>query len=76
MGYETEHGVRFTARPSNLVPAGLLQDAAPPRELVEVAPWRVTAWGNAMRLEIDHQLEIDRLHAEAWRAHDPRLVIS
>jgi hypothetical protein len=50
-------GIRWGVKPSNLVPAGLLQLAPQPRELAEVRP-TIAPWGNAMRLELDHQIEL------------------
>jgi hypothetical protein len=48
-------GIRWGVKPSNLVPSGLLQKAAPARELHEVRP-SIAPWGNAMRLELDREL--------------------
>lgn len=51
-----------------------LAAAANCRELVELRPL-IAPWGNAMRLQLDHQAEVDALEGQAWRAHDRRLVV-
>ncbi len=50
-------GIRWAVRPSNLVPAGLLQNAPPPRPLTDFRPL-IAPWGNAMRVDLDHTLEM------------------
>ena len=44
-----------------------LAAAANCRELAQVRP-PITPWGNAMRLQLDHQDEVDRIMGEALRA--------
>jgi hypothetical protein len=66
MSYSTSHGQRWNVSRGPLVPAGLLQDAPPPRSLVEVlAP--ITPWGNAFRIALDHEIEVAALEREADR---------
>lgn len=67
-------GIRWAVRPSNLVPAGLLQNAAAPRELAQVRPL-ITPWGNAMRLELDHQAEMASIFGAGYRGSDRRLQV-
>jgi hypothetical protein len=74
VSYEITEGCRLSTRPSNLVPAGLLQDAAPARELHEVRP-PITPWGNAMRLQLDHEAEVSRILAEAYVGADRRQAV-
>jgi hypothetical protein len=54
-------GTRWTPRPSNLVPAGLLQDAAPARELEEVRP-SIAAWGGAFQVIAQHEAELASIY--------------
>ncbi len=58
----------------DLKPRYSLTAAANCRELAQVRPL-IAPWGNAMRLQLDHQAEVERLEGQAWRAHDPRLAV-
>lgn len=51
-----------------------LAAAATCRELAEVRP-SVAPWGNAMRLQLDHEAELAQIHGAAYRAHDRRLAV-
>lgn len=52
-------GIRWAVRPF-LYPKGLLQSAPPPRRLEQVRP-PIPAWGNAMRLDLEHTLELQAM---------------
>lgn len=62
VSYVTEHGIRWTAKPQNLVPAGRLEDHVT-RTLDQVS----SAWRNAHRVESDHALEVAQLCKEAMK---------
>jgi hypothetical protein len=55
MRFDTLDGQRFTTKPGYS-----LKSAATCRELAEVRP-PITPWGNAMRLQLDHELELAQL---------------
>lgn len=58
----------------NSKPRYSLAAAANCRELAEVRP-PITPWGNAMRLQLDHDAEVAALRAQAWFGHDRRLAV-
>lgn len=51
-----------------------LAAAAQCRELHEVRP-SIAPWGNAMRLQLEHDAEIASIVGQAWRGHDRRLAV-
>lgn len=61
MTYDTSHGIRWNARPAT---SGALRLPEPGSH--EPA-CRVAPWGNAMRLELDHAMEVAALTGSALR---------
>jgi hypothetical protein len=62
MAYEVDsEGTRWETRPACLVPAGLLQDAAPARELEQVRP-TIAAWGSAFQVQMQHEAELASIY--------------
>lgn len=55
-------------------PSYSLAQAAQCRALGEVRPV-ISPWGNAMRLQIDHEIELASIHGAAWAGHDRRLAV-